>query len=217
MQDPRLNLLSVLCLSIASFASVPAALLSLLWWGVHARTRAKVLFRRSFWMYLLLVAVIAVLIQVSGGEGWSYGIRILAIVFVASWAFGEYRSGSLMDIAVWALGNRKGFELGLVAEMSMQGLQVLTEDVDRLREAYRSKGSSLGWRTLPSAVYFLLTAMLSRADAQANLLAVRGYRHGGSLCPTFTRKPWDLVSTLSAIGILGLALMLATGEPVLLP
>ena len=211
MQDPRLNLLSVLCLSLASFLSFPAAMLVVVWWGIHERERTKVLLLRTFWIYLLFVGVLAILVQLSGGRGWSYGLRILAIVLVASWAFREYQSGSLMDIAVWALGNRRGFELGLVAEMSMQGLQVLKEDADRVQKAYRSKGSPWGWRTLPSAVYFLLIAMMDRADAQANLLAVRGYREGGSLCPTFTRGPYDYISTLAAVLILGIALLFTSG------
>jgi hypothetical protein len=42
---------------------------------------------------------------------------------------------------------------------------------------------------------------LVRASDTAELMAVRGYDNGGSLCPTFMHKRSDLVMGIAAIGV----------------
>ena len=42
-------------------------------------------------------------------------------------------------MGTWALGNRTGFELGLVAEMAVQSLEDLDRDLAMLRLALRLK------------------------------------------------------------------------------
>jgi hypothetical protein len=48
---------------------------------------------------------------------------------------------------------------------------------------------------------------LDRARDLGDILAVRGYRQGGSLCPRFTRGPWEGAQAICAVGIALLALL----------
>lgn len=199
MQDARLRLVSTIALSVAAYASVLGAIGAALWW--LAVSRGRIARPRAVIAFLSLIAIVAVAIEITGGDGLSYGVRMGAILLVAAWAYGQHRSGDLLDVACWALGPRRGFELGLVAEMSLQSITVLGEDFRRIRLAQSLKGIR-GVRAVIPAAAALLAGELRRADEQAKLLAVRGYRNGGSLCPTF-------VSTRGEQIVAGFALTLA--------
>jgi energy-coupling factor transport system permease protein len=94
--------------------------------------------------------------------------------------------------------------------MSMQGLRILREDMERIRMAFLSKGIRWSRKSLPSVLSLLLITTLRRADTQAQLLALRGYRKGGSICPHFSTPVTDIMSVFSAVLILILALFLLT-------
>jgi energy-coupling factor transport system permease protein len=210
MKDARLKLFAVIVLSLASFLSVIAAMGTFLWWLVHDRDRTMLFHSRTLWIYLGILLFVGLLIQAEGREGIWYMARLIPIALLAAWAYREYRSGEFLDVAVWALGKRTGFELGLVAEMSMQGLRVLTEDVEQIRTALFLKGQKWDRKTLPSSLSLLLCTTLQRADAQAMNLAVRGYRKGGEYCPEFFRSRNDIPSALAALLILMGSVVLGT-------
>ena len=207
MRDARQKLLAVIVLSLASFLSVIGAVITAIWWAIHEREKRSILFSLTFWLYLGIIGFFALLIQSGGGDGISYLIRFGAIALIATWAYRTYRTGEFLGVAVWSLGKNWGFELGLVGEMSMQGLAVLGEDVRQIRMALRLKGQKWNIRSLPSVVPLLLMVTLRRADAQATVLALRGYRGGGELCPKFYRGSHDIFSVLAAVIILGLAIL----------
>jgi len=208
MKDARLRFLSVVVLSIASFMNVVAAMLTVGWWFIHEKQKGVVLRFIPFWIYLGIIGFFGLLIQVEGGEGLSYVLRLGAIALLAAWTYREFRSGEFLDVAVWVFGKKVGFELGLVAEMSIQSLRVLEEDIGRIRMALIIKGGK-GWvRTLPTTLSLLLMTTLRRSDAQATLLALRGYQKGGELCPEFSRQPRDLLSGSVALAIFFLTLYL---------
>jgi energy-coupling factor transporter transmembrane protein EcfT len=208
MNDPRLKILAVIALSLASFLNGIAALLTIVWWLVHDRRKMRVLGSRPFWIYLGIILLFSILVQIEGGDGIFYLLRFGAIALIAVWTYREYRAGEFMDVAVWAFGKKWGFELGLVAEMSMQGLRVLREDMDRIRMALLLKGFRWNRTSLPAALSLLLLTTLRRADTQAQLLALRGYRKGGELCPQFSTNTPDLLSSLAALLILALSFYL---------
>jgi energy-coupling factor transporter transmembrane protein EcfT len=210
MRDPRLKILAVIALSIASFTSTIAALLTVTWWLFHDRERGKIFRSRPFWIYLGIIALFSLLVQIEEGNGISYLIRLGSIAVVALWTFREYRCGEFLDVSVWAFGKKTGFELGLVAEMSMQGFRVLGEDMDRIRMAHLLKGQRWSGKVLPSALSLLLITMLRRADKQAQLLALRGYQKGGELCPEFPKPSWDVLSTIAALLILAFSVYLTS-------
>jgi energy-coupling factor transporter transmembrane protein EcfT len=205
MNDPRLKILAVIALSLASFMNGIAALLTMVWWMVHDHKKKSILRSWPFRIYLGIILLFSGLVQIEGGDGIFYLLRFGAIALIAVWTYREYCAGEFLNVAVWAFGKKWGFELGLVAEMSMQGLRVMQEDMDRIRKAFLMK--RIGWnrKSLPSALSLLLVTTFRRADTQAQLLALRGYRKGGELCPQFSTTAPDILSSLAALLILALS------------
>jgi energy-coupling factor transport system permease protein len=208
VQDPRLTLLSTLALSLAAFASAWGALLALAWWLLATPRRLPLHRWRSALGLFLLAGATSLLVALSGGDGLSYLFRISVVFLVASWAYGERRGGELLDTGTWALGNRTGFELGLVAEMVVGSLEEFDRDLSMLRLAIRLKaGGRITPGSLVPALGLLVRRELDRAGDLGDLLAVRGYRQGGSLCPGFASGPWEVPQAACAAGIALLALL----------
>jgi energy-coupling factor transport system permease protein len=208
VQDARLILLSTVALSLAAFAGLWGALLSLLWWLLATpRSLSFVRWRPALGLFLLVLAT-AALAGLSGGDGLSYLLRFSVILLVASWAYGSRRGGEFLSLGTWALGTRTGFELGLVAEMAAGSLEGIDRDLSLLRLALRLKAGRVTLPSLVPALGLLVRRELDRARDLGDLLAVRGYRHGGSLCPRFTRGPWEGVQAACAVGIAALAVLL---------
>ncbi len=124
------------------------------------------------------------------------------IVLIGMWIFSEQKSGEVLSIGVWLFGNRAGFELGMLAEMGMQSLVSVTADLDRIRMAEKIKGMQWEAGSLVPAGLILVHGALARAEETAELLAVRGYQNGGTMCPTFFTRPLDLVAGMFALAIL---------------
>jgi energy-coupling factor transport system permease protein len=208
VQDQRLTLLSTVALSLAAFASAWGALLALAWWLLATPRRLPFHRWRSVLGLFILVCATSALVALSGGNGFSYFFRISVVLLIASWAYGERRGGELLDMGTWALGNRTGFELGLIAEMAVQSLGDLDRDLAMLRLALRLKtGGRITLRSLVPALGLLVRRELDRSRDFGDILAVRGYREGGSLCPRFVRGPWDGAKAACAVGIALLALL----------
>jgi len=208
VQDPRLTLLSTVALSLAAFASAWGALLALAWWLLATPRRLPLHRWRSALGLFTLVCATAVLVALSGGNGPSYLFRISVVLLIASWAYGERKGGELLGLGTWALGNRTGFELGLVAEMAIQSLEGIDRDLAMLRFALQLKtGGRITLRSLVPALSLLVRRELDRSRDLGDILAIRGYRVGGSLCPRFTRGPWDGGKAACAVGIAILALV----------
>lgn len=206
MQDPRLILASTIALSLAAFASAWGALLALAWWLIATPRRLPVSRWRPALGLLVLVAATAVFASLSGANGPSYFLRISVVLLVASWAYGERKGGELLDMATWALGDRTGFELGLVAEMAVQSFEVLDRDLGTVLQAIRLKAGRVTPGGLVPALALLVRRELDRSRDLGDILAVRGYRYGGSLCPRFSRGRWELPATAFAVAIAVLAL-----------
>jgi energy-coupling factor transport system permease protein len=95
----------------------------------------------------------------------------------------------------------------MIAEMGIQSLSSVTSDLDRIRIAEKIKGKQWGVHSLVPAGLVLVHGALGRAEDTAELLAVRGYRSGGTLCPEFTTGTIDCVAGLCALGVLLCALI----------
>lgn len=201
MNDPRFRLATSLLLSIAAFSSVWGAFLVLGWWAVFTgrfRTLPRLHATAGF---IIIIAVIAVLTEYFGGDGISYFVRLTAILAIASWAYSERQSGELLDVAVWLFGNRRGFDLGLVAEMGLQSLVLLQHDVTQIRNAFLLKGRYRGIRNILPLASGIIDLQLRRSQEQARILSIRGFRGGGTLCPDFTPSATDKYALLSAFFI----------------
>ena len=207
MQDPRIRIAAASLLSIAAFISIQGAAAALLWWLVFT-PRLKIVKKiRLVFSLILMIAFFSFVLELFGGNGLSYFCRMTVIVLIGMWVFGEQQSGEFLTISVWLFGTRIRFELGMIAEMGIQSLSSVTADLDRIRIAEKIKGMQWGVTSLVPAGLVLVHGALGRAEDTAELLAVRGYRSGGSLCPQFITTTIDCVAGLCALGVIFFALI----------
>ena len=68
--------------------------------------------------------------------------------------------------------------------------------------AEKIKGMQWKVRSLVPAGLVLVHGALVRAEDTAELLAIRGYRNGGTLCPKFLTRPLDIIAGMVAVSIL---------------
>jgi energy-coupling factor transport system permease protein len=207
MQDPRIRIAAASILSIAAFISLQGAAAAFLWWLVFTPRFRIVKKIRLVFSLILMIAFFSLVLELIGGNGLSYFCRMTVIILIGMWVFGEQQSGEFLTISVWLFGTRTGFELGMIAEMGIQSLSSVTADLDRIRIAEKIKGMQWGVHSLVPAGLVLVHGALSRAEDSAELLAVRGYRSGGTLCPEFVTGPIDRVAGLCAVGVLLFALI----------
>ncbi|MDV2482889.1 hypothetical protein F8E02_13005 [Methanoculleus sp. Wushi-C6] len=199
MQDPRLRLFAVTALSVAAFTSTAGAVAALAWWLLFT-PRTRSLPRPGLLLPLVaMIAATALVSELGGGAGLSYFIRMTVLLLLAAWAYAATEEGEVLAVAVWALGNRIGFEIGLIAEMGLSGLGVLRQEIDQVRVAMALKGIRPGLRSIVPLAVTLIVTELRRSEEIARLLVVRGYTHGGRICPRFRKSTADTPAALSAL------------------
>ncbi len=197
--DGRLRLLSVILLSLGAFLSIGGAILALLWWVVAAWRRWEIPDRHLIFALLMLILLPALVTEYFTGGGLSYGIRMGVILFISFWVYTDYRGGEMLDIFVWAGTERKGFDIGLAAEMTMQGIYLAGSDLQQIRRAYSIKGLKISVKTFIPASISLLLMHIRRSDETARLLALRGFNGGGTYAPCFPGRKRDSLLTLIAL------------------
>jgi hypothetical protein len=201
MQDPRIRIFVVVILSVAAFISVAAAMLAFLYWVIFT-PRLKVLKRPATVTFFLMIVVVSVFTQLTGGNGLSYFIRLTVVLLLALYAYYEYRPGEFLAVSVWAFGKRYGFDPGLIAEMSVQSIYDLEYDLSRIRMAIEQKGKKFSFHQLIPVGGMIVLNQIRRAGDQADLLTVRGYTKGGTYCPCFHPQNEDYLCAILAIIIL---------------
>lgn len=202
MQDPRLRLLSACLLSAAAFISIIGAAAAFIWWLVFTPRLRCIRHHRAVLAAFCLFGLVSLVIALSGNDGISYLVRMSAILLVGTWLYADSSPGDFSDLGTWFLGPKTGFELGMIAGMAMQAADGLGEDFDRVRIAYAQKQVPWGIRVVLPAGRLLLYDALSRADGLAELLAVRGYRNGGTCCPRFRTPFCDILAGICAVFVL---------------
>ncbi|MDD3622787.1 MAG: hypothetical protein PHQ81_10320 [Methanofollis sp.] len=186
MQDARLRLICTVLLSLAAFHSIIGAALVYLWWLIFSRRRAS--FPSSPWtagIVLLTLGLTALLTEFTGGDGVSYFFRLSAVFLIAFWAYREREPGELLAVGTALFGRGLGFDVGLAGEMGMEALASLETDVARTRMALQLKGKQWGRKALVPFALTVLHGQMRRSTERAALLAIRGYRGGGSICLEF--------------------------------
>lgn len=216
MNDVRLRIATATILSCGAFVSIHGAVAALIWWLIFTPRRKALPHLSVIAGFAVMIAAVAAVLQVTEGTGISYGIRMGTVILVAMWLWSERQPGEFLSLGVWLFGNRFGFELGVVAELSMQAFDALIRDLDQLKTAWMLKGIRMGTGHLTTAGTILITGALIRAQDATELLAVRGYRHGGSLCPAFNPLPADICGFIAAI-IAGSIAVIRVGEFFILP
>ena len=194
MQDPRIRLVATILLSAAAWISLPGAVLAVLWWLVCGKARTSIQTIRSLILILMVPGVMGLAAVWSGEDGFSYVIRISAVLIIASWMYAERYPGELLDVGVWFLGTKTGFDLGLIGELSMSSLDTLARETDRISIALRQKGTLLSPRIIPAVFSGILIRQLNLAQERAILLTLRGYTRGGMHCPSFFSPRTDRIN-----------------------
>jgi hypothetical protein len=207
MQDARIRIAAAAGLSLAAFMSLHGAAAVFLWWLVFTPCLQLAKRIRLIFYLILMIAFFSLVVELSGGGGLSYFTKMTVIVLIGMWLFSEQKSGEFLSIGVWLFGDRAGFELGMVAEMGMQSLVSVAADLERIRMAEKIKGMQWEVRSLVPAGLVLVHGALVRAEDTAELLAVRGYQYGGTLCPTFFTRRMDLIAGMFAVCMLMFALI----------
>lgn len=200
MRDVRIRLAVVILLSLSAFTGGTGTLLSAACWILFC---AKETFARVSWKLFVPVTVLAagfpgLILSLTGGEGGMYAAKIFVILAFAFWFGAVQKPGEFLDLGVWALGRKTGFDLGLAAELSLQFLAGITDDLAHMKQALRIKGQKLSVATLPPLAAGLLLLSLTRANHVGAHLARRGYRTGGTYVPAFARSGTDLVILCTA-------------------
>jgi len=207
MQDPRIRIAAAAILSVSAFISLHGAAFAFFWWLIFTPGVDLIKKIRLVLPFLIMIAFFSLVLELFSGNGLSYFVRMTVIVLIGMWLYSEQKPGEFLSLSVWFFGDRAGFDLGLVAEMGMQSLSFIAADLERIRMAEKIKGLRWGLHSLIPAGMILVHGALARAEDSAELLAIRGYRSGGTLCPHFLIKPGDLVAGLIAVCIVFFALM----------
>ena len=90
------------------------------------------------------------------------------------------------------------FDLGLSAELTMQYLSGISDDLSHMRSALRIKGEKLTRKTIPPLATGLLLLSLSRSGRIGAYLARRGYHTGGTYLPHFPTTKTDILMLCTA-------------------
>jgi hypothetical protein len=201
VQDPRIRIASAAFLSLAAFISLPGAVAVILWWLVFT-SRLHLLKRIPLILSLLtMIAFFSLVLEIFGGGGLSYFIRMTVILLIGMWIYDEQKSGEFLSTGVWLFGDRIGFEIGMIAEMGMQSLVSVSADLERIRMVQGIKGMRWEVSSLVPAGIVLVHGALARAEDTSEVLAVRGYQSGGTLCPEFVTKSSDLIAGAFVLGV----------------
>ena len=200
MTDIRIRLIVVILLSLSAFTGVLGTLLAAACWIVFC---AEETFSHNSWKLFMPSAVLAagfpgLILYLSGGDGGIYAAKIFVIFCLAFWLGVSHKPGEFLDLGVWALGRKTGFDLGLSAELTMQYLSGISDDLSHMKSALRSKGESITRNTIPPPAPGLPLLSLSRACRLGAYLARRGYHTGGTYLPHFPTTKTDILMLCTA-------------------
>jgi len=199
MQDIRLRAGTAALLSLAAFTSIWGAGVVFIWWLIFSRPLKVLRKMRRVIPAIILIAFFGFVLELTGGGGISYCLRMTVIILIGAWVYTGYQQGEFLRLWVWLLGKKTGFDLGMIAEIGMQSLELMLSDFSRIRQAQELKGTIWGLRSLVPSGSILVHGALRRADETAELMAVRGYTHGGSYCPEFETPMKDIIAGIAAL------------------
>lgn len=211
MQDIRLRTGSAALLSVVAFSSVPGAAAVFSWWLLFARPWSLFSRIRSAYPVLILIGFFSAVLEITNSDGISYGFRMCVMVLIGIWLYSRFTPGEFIGLGTWLLGEKTGFELGMVAEMAIQALDLIISDFSRIRQAFDLKGCGWGTGSLVPAGSVLISGAISRAEETAELLAVKGYVLGGTYCPEFRTTRRDIIAGFTAVCI-GIIAVLPASE-----
>ena len=200
VSDIRFRLLTLVLLSVLSFVSVFGAVVVFCWWIFFA---AKTTFAKESWKVVILTSTLmglipSIVLYLSGGDVF-YGAKIFVLVLLAFWFSASLLPDEFMSFFVWLCGKRVGFDLGIVAEFSIQALSEIKYDFFHMKSALKIKEQKFSIFAVPTLSMGLLVLSLRRSSFQSSILARRGYTSGGTYVPVFFPTMYDYLMPLTAV------------------
>ena len=199
MQDPRLRYLSAGILSLTAFSGNFGALSAAFWLLLFGPGKEYIRNIRLVLPICFMVIFLGLISYLTGGVGFDYIFRMIIVILIGLWLYLDHRPGDFADTCVYGLGNRIGFDLGLIGEMAIQTLSCTQQEFFQVRRALRIKGQKMNIQNIVPVGRILLFSQISRAENQTVLLASRGYVGGGTRIVAFNRGKWELAATVLAI------------------
>ena len=105
------------------------------------------------------------------------------IILIGAWVYSGYRQGDFLRLGTWLLGKKNGFDLGMIAEMGMQSLDLMVSDFSRIRQAQELKGTRWGSGALFRPAVSLSMVHSGGRRILRRLMAARGYCPWRELLP----------------------------------
>ena len=201
MQDSRLRVLSTLILSLSAFSSVIGAVFVFMWWLLFSKRQRSLPSIKIFFGFFFLAAAVSLLMEARGLPGSSYFIRMTVILLIAGWAYTEISSADMLNVMTWAFGNKTGFELGLIAGISLNRIKQISDDYSKTKMAFTIKNPKFQWKEFIPVIGNILIWSLKESSEQGKILALRGYTRGGSMLPTFGKSKRDAIPAFFSIAI----------------
>ncbi len=198
MQDPRIRFACAFMLSCGAFVSIIGAVAVFVWWLAFTPRWHSFRHHTALLVTFVLFGIVSGIMTLSGNDGFSYLVRMVAILLVGTWVYTDSATGDFLAASTWLFGTRLGFEAGMIAGMAMQMATGLSDDFRRIRTATEQKGQSWGIRSIVPSGRVLVHDALRRADDTAEVLAMRGYRNGGTICPHFRTPLRDVLAGICA-------------------
>ena len=202
MQDPRVRLFCAFLLSIAAFVSIAGASLVFAWWLVFTSRWKNIRHYKVVGATILLFGIISAVITFTGSDGVSYFARMTVNLLIGAWLYADTRPGDFLATGTSLFGTGIGFELGMIAGMAWEMAGGLFEDFHRIQIALVQKGRPWNIKSMLPAGRILIFDTLRRADDTAEILAIRGYRAGGTICTHFYVLPVEILAGLCATAVL---------------
>lgn len=130
------------------------------------------------------------------------------ILLIAFYAWSEFVPGEFLNIMVWLFGSRYGFELGMIAELSLENIRRISYDISKARMALKIKYEKQKIKNIIPVAGNITIQAVRRSYEQAGILAMRGYSHGGSLRPSFKTSGKDIAAMLFSAGFFSISILL---------
>jgi len=207
IDDLRLGIVASLLLSAAAYLSLSGAAAALIWWFIMGGPKAIFKKGREIFSLLLLLIIISCLMAFTSADWFSYLVRTSTVIIIAISLFSEVKPNEFRLAIGSMIRCRFGFELGIVAELMHQSLIRLNSDWADTMFALFLKGRKKGVKLLIPAVVTIIVRAMRRAHTQAVLLAIRGYKGEGTVCPQPPPPTRDIIAVSAAVIPLILAII----------
>ncbi|UUX92955.1 hypothetical protein [Methanoplanus endosymbiosus] len=208
MQDARVRFFSVILLSIAAFTGYAGSALAFLWWLLFSERRRSLPELKFFAGIIAMISAISLLMYMQGLNGPEYFVKMAVILLIAFYAWSEFVPGEFLNIMVWLFGSRYGFELGMIAELSLENIRRISYDISKARMALKIKYEKQKIKNIIPVAGNITIQAVRRSYEQAGILAMRGYSHGGSLRPSFKTSGKDIAAMLFSAGFFSISILL---------